>query len=227
MKSVFITGTDTGVGKTTVTALLGRYLADKGYKAATQKWIETGCREKLEGTPAAPYRFRVPCSPHLASGIEKRSIDPDKIVKSFRSLAGKNDFVIVEGIGGALVPFNEKDLVIDIAVRLKLPVLVVAQNKLGAINHTLLTVEALRKRKLNIMGIIFNDIKGEDSRIARDNPSIIRSLTAERVLGILPWTKDWEKLYGSFCNIGDKILSGFIDAATLYKPKSYKLRERP
>ncbi|HLD83034.1 MAG TPA: dethiobiotin synthase [Candidatus Omnitrophota bacterium] len=212
MNALFITGTDTGVGKTVVTGILARLLQDKGYKVITQKWIQTGCRgfssdirEHLKIMSKSeseirdyldlvfPYTFKLAASPHLASKLEKKRIKAQKIIRSFKALAKRFDFVIVEGIGGALVPYDEKHLVIDIAKKLKLPVLVVAQNKLGAINHTLLTIEALKKRRMKILGILFNDAKGTSSMVLKDNPKIIKSLTKEKILGVLPWMSGLKK----------------------------------
>ena len=225
MKGIFVTGTDTEVGKTVITGLLGKYLLDKGYNVITQKWIQTGCpntlasdvklhlkimrRDKndLDGYTRfiSPYVFKVPCSPHLASQIENKIINPDKIKKSFKLLSRYFDFTIAEGIGGVLVPFNKKSLVIDIVKELDLTVLVVAQNKLGAINHTLLTIEALEKRKIKILGIIFNNPKKEDKRILQDNPFIIKALANQKVFGILPWIEDYDRLYRRFIPMGNKI----------------------
>ncbi len=225
MKGMFVTGTDTGVGKTIITGLIGRYLSDKGYNVITQKWIQTGCRDTMgpdvrlhlkimhrseNGLSEylrhiSPYVFKVPSSPHLASLIENKIIKPERIIKSFKLLSRNFDFVIVEGIGGALVPFNKKRLVIDIVRDLDLAVLVVAQNKLGAINHSLLTIEALEKRKIKILGIIFNNLKGESSRIIEDNPVIIKALAKQRVFGILPWIEESGKLYNNFIPLGNKI----------------------
>ncbi len=224
-KGLFITGTDTGVGKTVITGLLGKYLLVKGYNVITQKWIQTGCRDSLASDIKlhlkvmrrgknyldgyfgliSPYIFKAPCSPHLASKIENKIIYPDKIIKSFKLLSRRFDFIIVEGTGGALVPFNKKSLVIDLASQLDLAVLVVAQNKLGAINHTLLTIEALEKRKLKILGIVFNNLQKEDEIIVRDNPLIIKALTHQKVFGILPWIESYDKLYKKFIPIGKKI----------------------
>jgi len=233
MKGIFITGTDTGVGKSVVTGALGRYLLETGVKVATQKWIQTGSAGdissdlamhlKIIGRPkssisnyikfSCPYSFKAAVSPHLASRREKREIKVDKIIEAFRQLSRKFDFVIVEGIGGALVPFNQKGLVIDIARRLNLPVLIVAQNKLGAINHTLLTIEALKRRKLKISGIIFNNCRKVDRLVAEDNPKIIEAISGERVLGILPWMKDRNRLYEKFVSIGDRICAEILKQA--------------
>ncbi len=227
MKAVFVTGTDTEVGKTLVTGLLAKHLWDKGYHAITQKWIQTGTRnlptdiavhlklmgKKIEDVEkylpyTAPYTFQLAASPHLAANSEKRKISTARIKSSFRTLSKKYDFVIVEGLGGVLVPFNRKKLVIDIAKELALPVIIVAKNRLGAINHTLLTIEALRSRHMKILGVIFNgQNEKENEVILEDNPKIVKALTGEKVLGNLPWLKDQDLLYKAFIPIGDRIFA--------------------
>ncbi len=233
LKSVFVTGTDTEVGKTVLTGLLGRYISEKGYKVVTQKWIQTGSADfpddidthlKLMKLTRAdieecmplvcPYVFEYASSPHLAAKLERRKISAAQIKNSFRALSQRFDCVIVEGIGGALVPFNNKAMVIDIAAQLNLPVLIIAGNKLGAINHTLLTIEAIRYRRMKTLGIIFNGFQQSevpsryekgDKIILEDNPKIIKALTGERILGNLPWLKDQDLLYKAFIPIGEEI----------------------
>jgi len=226
MKAVFITGTDTEVGKTVICGLLANYLLSKGRTVITQKWIQTGSENfppdiavhlDLMGKNKSdiedylpyivPYAFRLPASPHLAAALEKKQIDAAKIKKSFQRLSKEFEFVIVEGIGGALVPFNEKELVIDIAQQMALPVIIVAANKLGAINHTLLTIEALKARGINILGVIFNaQNEMQDKIVLEDNPQIIKTLTGEKIFGILPWSKDRRLLCEAFEPIGSDIL---------------------
>ncbi len=186
MRAVFIAGTDTGVGKTFVTKRLYAYLKSKGRAVAIQKWIETGLG-KAGGRCdlKRPYVFKTACSPHLSSRLERRCIDKNKIKKSFRELSRCFDFVIVEGIGGVLVPFNESEFVIDIVRELRLPVILVAENKLGAINHTLMSLEALDKRRIKMIGVIFNNRKKGDARVLKDNPRIVKALSGCNVLGVL------------------------------------------
>ena len=230
MKAVFISGTDTGVGKTIVSGLLARYLCEKGYRTTTQKWVQTGSRKfspdvalhlKLMGAQTkrmrqynslvCPYVLNFAGSPHLAASYQGKVIRIETIKKSFYSLVRNFDFVVVEGVGGALVPFNRKKLIIDVVKDLRLPVIIVAANKLGAINHTLLTLEALRARKMKIIGVVFNNNrKGENKIIARDNPRIVKELSKENVLGILPWESNKDLLYKKFVPIGKKIASHFL-----------------
>ena len=222
MNGIFITGTDTGVGKTVLTGLLARYLLTAGYSTITQKWIQTGCdtfppdiAAHLELAPAneqplediCPYRFAFPASPHLAAANENTQIDAAKITDSFNKLAAQFDFVLVEGIGGILVPYNSQSLVVDIAADLALPLVIVAKNRLGAINHTLLTIEAAKARGMRILGIVFNESEKEESPlIAEDNPKIIADLTSETVLGVLPWSADKNALIKSFEPVGEILL---------------------
>jgi dethiobiotin synthetase len=233
MKAVFVTGTDTGIGKTIVTGLLGRYLLCSGRNVITQKWIETESRgfskdvslhlklmgkkrEDVKGyTPhLSPYTFEFASSPHLAADLEKREIDDAKIKESFEFLKKEFDFVIVEGIGGALVPYNKKRLVIDIAKDLKLPVLVVAGNRLGAINHTLLTIEAIKKRGMDILGIIFNNLDVSANRkIIHDNIDIVKRFTGIKTMSVLPYMPNsftaaaQSEIFGQMCAriCGEKI----------------------
>ncbi len=223
-KAIFVTGTDTGIGKTIVTGLLARFLKEKGKNVITQKWIQTGSSGLTSDIEThleimglskndikkylpyvSPYIFKAPCSPHLACKSEGKKISAEKIKRSFKILSGEFDFVIIEGVGGALVPFNEKSLVIDIAKELDLAVLVVAGNELGAINHTLLTIEALKNRGMKLLGVIFNNAKGEDKKILADNPRIIQALSREKVFGVLPWIEEHDKLYKKFIPIGQRI----------------------
>ena len=193
MNGIFVTGTDTGVGKSVVTGLIARHLLDEGHSVITQKWVETGTkgfskdiathlkmmgkrRQDVHGLSKhlCPYSFGFPSSPHLAAKLENESISSGKIKSSFRYLQKRFDFVIVEGAGGALVPYNSKKLLIDIARDLKLPVIIVAENKLGAINHTLLTIEAVKKRGMKVIGVIFNSWRGRpDKKILEDNMDIV------------------------------------------------------
>jgi len=224
-KGIFITGTDTAVGKTVITGLLGRFFVEHGINVITQKWVETGCgefsedmdthlrlmgikRQKIEKylKDAVPYTFKPASSPHLAARMENRKIDPIVITKAFQNLACKFERVIVEGSGGALVPINEGELLIDIAKKLHLPVLIVAENKLGAINHTLLTIESLKKRNLRIIGVIFNRIvEQQDDTILKDNLEIIEKLSGIKVLGEVRYSENKETLYERFKFIGKNV----------------------
>jgi len=225
MKSVFVTATDTGVGKTLICGLLGRYLLEKKVKVITQKWIETGCKGgsrdiknhlRVMGIKKSaikdyipcisPYTFEFAASPHLAAAVEKRTINADRIKNCYEFLLKYFDCVVAEGVGGALVPFNKNDFVIDIACSLSMPVVIVVDNRLGAINQTLLTIEAVKNRGMKIIGIIFtNRNKKTNETVLKDNPKIITKIGKEKLLGVLPYQKDINLLYKAFIPIGDRI----------------------
>jgi dethiobiotin synthetase len=227
MKAIFITGTDTGVGKTVITGLLGRWLKDRGFRVITQKWVQTGsaddiaCHLRIMGQRReevgeylelmAPYSFDFPSSCHLASELEEREIDPERIKKSFRLLSQEFECVLVEGTGGILVPISKKHLLVDITRELELPVLVVAANRLGAINHTLLTIEALKRREMQIIGVVFNTpSKDQDGLITKDNPEIVEALNPGVILGNIG-PGGIEDLYKEFGPIGERIFARWMN----------------
>ncbi|MCM8787344.1 MAG: dethiobiotin synthase [Candidatus Omnitrophica bacterium] len=225
MKAIFITGTDTAVGKTIVCGLIARYFKEQGYNVITQKWFQTGgflidikTHLKIMGEKInvfkkyikylCPYILKFPSSPHLAAKLEGKKILKNKIKESFNYLLNKFDFVIVEGTGGVLVPYNKKNLSVEIVKELNLPTVVVVANRLGAINHTLLTIEVIQKRQIKILGLIFNNlIKNENDLILEDNIKIIKKLTRKNIFGVLPYEENIEVLYKKFLSIGKKIFS--------------------
>lgn len=220
-KAIFITGTDTGVGKTIVTAFLGRMLKEKGVKVITQKWVQTGCRgfsedidfhmkfmKSSEYYPEmAPYIFEFPSSPHLAARLEEKCVSIKKIESSFHKLSEDFDVVLIEGSGGVLVPVNEENMIIDILGKLSLKSLVVAENRLGAINQTLLTLEAFKSRGLGVLGVLFNRTSPEKSeRILKDNVRIVEKFSSAKIFGELKFNKDTDMLYEEFLPIGEEII---------------------
>ncbi|MCK4851739.1 MAG: dethiobiotin synthase [Candidatus Omnitrophica bacterium] len=226
-KAVFITGTDTGVGKTLVTGMLGRFMSENGFRTITQKWIQTGSRghagdiavhlELMRITEkdiekylphVAPCVFSFPGSPHLAARLEQRTVDAGKILDSFYLLKDDFDFVVVEGAGGPMVPIDNRTMMIDICDRAGIPALIVAGNRLGAINQTVLTIEALKKRGIDVPGIVFNRTSPrEDELVLRDNPVIVNELTGVAVFGSLPYNENPDALYQLFRPMGRAILN--------------------
>lgn len=186
MNVIFVAGTDTGVGKTVITKLLAGHLAKRGYEVATQKWIETGVTKSR-----AVYSFKLAASPHLAAKVEGRTINIKKIKGALKNLSKKHDLVIVEGTGGLLVPVTEKILLIDLIKELKIPVLLVAANRIGTINHTLLSIEALKKRKIKLLGVVLNSIsKKGNALISEDNSRIVK-----KMIGKIPvWINGYRKI---------------------------------
>jgi len=222
-RSLFITGTDTGVGKTVVTGMLGRFLAENGVKVVTQKWVQTGCSLGVDDIDAhikimglgrgdignyrsdmEPYSLKFPASPHLAASLENKNIDATRIERSFWRLEKDFEVVLVEGAGGFLVPINDRETMADIVERFGLSVLIVAGNRLGAINQTLLTVEAVKARGLKVEGIVFNRLSQDgDELVLKDNMRIVGTLTGEKVLGEITYNRDEAARYEQFRSIGD------------------------
>lgn len=225
IKGIFITGTDTGVGKTIITGLIARYMMLKGVDFVTQKWIQTGADKERddisvhmemlgEGSKnfskhaeyTLPYCFKFPCSPHLAARMENIEIDPVVIERAYMRLVWDFELVLAEGSGGLMVPVNERTLIIDILERLCIPVVLVVRNRLGAINHAILSIEALRGRGIPILGVIFNNVSyGSDPVICRDNPEIVRQITSTEFLGEVPYSTDIKFLDRVFSPIAEKI----------------------
>ena len=206
---IFITGTDTGVGKTVVAAGLALVLKERGLRVGVMKPVATGCKggdqhlvsedavyllEAAENEfPALtnPSRFRNPLAPHIAATLEKKEVDLKKIHRSFQELQKHYDFVIVEGIGGLLVPLTKNYFVANLIREFQLPLVIVARANLGSINHTLLTVDAALIRGFEIRGIIFNLIPSVNCSLAEmTNPKAIHELSGIPVLGSLPEMQD-------------------------------------
>jgi len=165
---IFITGTDTEVGKTYVSCLFIRALRQAGIDAVGMKPISCGDRADAEALHAAsdgvatlneinPVWLRTPAAPYTAAMIEERPIDLALIRDGFGRLKGAHEMVVVEGVGGWRVPIAQDYYISDLAREWELPVMVVAANKLGALNHTILTVEAVRQSGLNCFGVVWND----------------------------------------------------------------------
>jgi dethiobiotin synthetase len=202
---IFITGTDTGVGKTVVAAGLALALRAQGIKVGVMKPIATGCdgsEGRLISRDAAflmeaaeneftgwvnPVRYRHPLAPNVASVLEKREVDLDKVRQAYLELQKHYDFIIVEGIGGLLVPIMNDYFVANLIREFQLPLVVVARGGLGTINHTLLTVDAAVIRGFEIKGIIFNRVPLVNVSLAEvTNPKIIHDLTGLPILGSIP-----------------------------------------
>jgi dethiobiotin synthetase len=201
MSGIFITGTDTGCGKTYVTVWLAQYLRRSGLEIGVMKPISTGSakdddarylKKKLKLKDSLklinPIQLKTPLAPLVAAKLEKRKVKLETAIQAYHKLKKQHEIVLVEGVGGVFVPLTEKLLVVDLIKKLKLPVIIVARAGLGTINHTLLTVEALRRRKIPIMGIILNGFKGKELS-EKSNAAVIGRLTKLPLLAQLPWTK--------------------------------------
>lgn len=216
----FITGTDTGVGKTIVTAAILRSFIKKGLKVGAMKVIETGCinkdgillpsdgmflRDMAEMNDSldliTPVKLENPLSPLVASRLEDVEIDIERIFKSFEALKKKYEYLLVEGVGGLMVPLVKEEkkksafyFVRDLIKDMKLPVILVTRPALGTINHTLLTLEALKNKKIPVKGYIINFSEPAKNDIAeKTNPQILKELIDVPCLGVLPYLTELNK----------------------------------
>lgn len=208
---IFITGTDTGVGKTLVACGLAALLRESGYRVGVMKPVETGCEEKdgrlfpqdvfflkeVSGCEEplekiCPYRLRDPLAPSMAAAREGVQIDVSLLEQIYSEISSKHDITIVEGAGGLLVPMLPSFTYADLACVLKLPLVVVAANRLGVINHLLLTLEHASSRGLTVLGYIFNRLDARPSLAADTNREALLSLTAVPYLGEIPYIENLE-----------------------------------
>lgn len=232
MKGIFVTGTDTDIGKTALSALLLAELRRRNINAAPMKPAQTGCvktgfRPETLGlgtnNPAqgpkpkvqslcsvpdldyslsmaemsvsaedyanmSPYRFEPACSPHLAAEMAGTEIDIAEMVIAARTLVSEYEFVIAEGAGGIVVPLNRRETMLDLMQALKFPVLLAARPGLGTINHTLLSIRALRSDGLDIAGVVFvASTPAEPGFIEDDNAATIEQFGKVPVLGTIPY----------------------------------------
>ena len=208
LRGCFITGTDTGVGKTVVTAALAVALAKYGYVVGVMKPIETGVPPSVdEGSDAArlraaarssdgltevrPYAFRRPLAPLDAARLEKRTVTLPAIMRAFRTLQSRHEVVLVEGIGGVYVPITSSLNVSDLICRMRLPTIVIGQVSLGGVNHALLTLEALRQQNISVLALVLNRTLPAQTATAREQERstvrLLRQLADVPVLGPLPY----------------------------------------
>ena len=231
MKGLFVTGTDTDIGKTALSALLLAELRRRGTNAAPMKPAQTGCKpedlrpealgsgsslsksprpkaQSLSPVPdldyslsmasmnvseetyknMSPYTFEPACSPHLAAERAGTEIDIAEIVIAARTLAKSYEFIIAEGAGGILVPLNRRELMLDLMQALRFPIVIAARPGLGTINHTLLSIRALRSDGLDIAGVVFVATDpAEPGFIEEDNAATIEQFGKVPVLGTIPY----------------------------------------
>jgi dethiobiotin synthetase len=207
-KGLFVTGTDTGVGKTLVSAALIRRLVQIGCSVGVMKPVETGVQPDSPADSDAgrlmaaaetedtldlvcPYRLHAPLAPLAAARAEERSIDVTEILRRFERLVDRYSCVIVEGAGGLLVPMGQDWSVRDLIVRLGIPVVLVGRAGLGGINHALLALESLERAKIAVMALLLNETRPTLSSVEQAQVSSTVSLLRERagvpVLGPLPY----------------------------------------
>jgi len=218
---IFITGTDTGVGKTFFACALAVLLKSAGYKVGVMKPAETGCVEKdgklfpedgwrLKSASGCaepieiicPYLFPEPLAPSVAAERAGVKIDVDHLLTVYREISGKHDITLVEGAGGLMVPLVPSFTFGDFARVAKLPLIVVAANKLGVINHLLLTLEHASCKGLRMVGYVLNQVTAELSLATETNREVIAGMTGVPCLGEIPFVSQGD---------GQELLEGELD----------------
>jgi dethiobiotin synthetase len=203
MRGLFVTATDTEVGKTAIACGLAHALATTGLDVGVAKPVQSGALAADPGGDTmllraaasvgdapeeiCPFSFEAPLAPLVAARLEGRALELDAVVSAVEGVAARHDIVLVEGAGGLLVPVGEDWTIADLAARLGLPLVVVARAGLGTVNHTLLTVSEARRRDLAVAGVVLNGRRPAIDRSADTNPALIEQFGGVPVLGVVPW----------------------------------------
>jgi dethiobiotin synthetase len=199
VRVIFVTGTDTGVGKTYVACGLARGLAARGQRVAVMKPVETGAgdgpadalalraaaRDAASLDEICPYRLRAPLAPAVAAFLEGVAIDPDALVALARRRGAAADLLLVEGAGGLLVPLARRVTWLELAARLAAEVVIVAANRLGTINHTALTARVAAAAGLRVRGFVLSQAVPEPDASAATNAAAIEALCDLPCLGVV------------------------------------------
>lgn len=195
---IFITATDTNVGKTVATYCLASVFQSQGIDVGVMKPVQCGgndaqfLKERLSISDDIktinPFYLKEPLSPHLAFRRAKRKFDLQVVKKNLNFLSQRHDVVLIEGAGGLMAPITEKYFNADLARDLKAPIIIVSRLGLGTINHSILTINLAKQKGLKILGIIFSDTNSKAKSLAeKTNPQEIEKITGVKVLGIIPY----------------------------------------
>ena len=201
MKTIFVAGTDTGIGKTIIAGALASALRIRGERVGVMKPIACGGREDAVFLKKCadvsdslslvnPISFKHPLAPQVAAALEKKSVLLNKIKDALKIFEKKYDYLVVEGCGGLLVPVKNDFFVVDLIPFMKAETLLVSKSGLGAINHSLLSLESLKNRGIACKGVIFNRLtSGPLSVSEKTNPAVISEISGVPFLGMFPYMK--------------------------------------
>lgn len=212
MKSYFITATDTGVGKTTITAALAAVIKKSGIDVGIMKPVATGIRQKIgfrssdvsilynaakvtdPENEINPIFMPLPVSPYDASKILDLKFDKKIIFEQFTKLKNKHDMMLVEGIGGIMTPLARDYFVADLIRDLGLETIVVTRSTLGTLNHTMMTIKTCQDYSIPVKGILVNNYDENGGPAEKNSPTTIHEITGVLILGVLPFIRDYENL---------------------------------
>lgn len=210
MSSLFITGTDTDIGKTYTVALLAKYLSSIGKSVSVFKPIQTGC-EVIKGELRSPdldlvkkispktktkstYLFELAATPELAAEQTKTEIDFQKIKSDYESLEQETDIVLVEGAGGLLVPVYKGKTIADLIHFVDIPAVIVSSNRLGTINHTCLSCSYAKAKEIDLIGFVFSKLQSDEDitspEVSESNARFIERYSSTKFLGNIPYLQE-------------------------------------
>ena len=212
MKSYFITATDTGVGKTTITAALAASIKKLGINIGIMKPIATGVLQKTDfkssdvsilyhaskvtdpESEINPIFMPLPVSPYDASKMLDMPFDKKLIFEQFVKLKNKHDMMLVEGIGGIMTPLTRDYFVADLIKDLGLETIVVTRSTLGTLNHTMMTIKTCRDYGISVKGILVNNYDENGGPAEKNSPITIHEITGVPILGVLPFIRDYDNI---------------------------------
>lgn len=212
MNGIFVTGTDTSVGKTHVTCLLARCLRERGIRVGIYKPVCSGAEVTSDSPkgvfwpdvaqlsvaldnqfPAewiCPQQFIAPLAPPVAAAREGRAVDAGQLRRGVDIWRDNVDLLLIEGAGGWRAPVTDSETVAELATDLGFPVLLVSANRLGMVSHTLLTIESIQSRGLTLCGVVVNPVQSDEDESRETNPQLLGSFTDVPVFGPLTWMPD-------------------------------------
>ena len=212
MKSYFITGTDTGVGKTHITATLAACIKKLGINVGVMKPVATGMPQKsgFKSSDVSllchacgvddsedlvnPIFMPIPSSPYDASKMLNIEFKPEIIFEKFEKLKQKYEMLLVEGIGGIMTPLSKDFFVADMIKKMQLETIIVTRSTLGTLNHTMMTVNTCRDYEIPVKGIIINNYDEKGSPVEKNSPLTIHEITKIPILGIIPFVRDYQNV---------------------------------
>ncbi len=227
-KGVFVTGTDTGVGKTLISGGIAKILKDAGNRVGVFKPIASGCSHTNEGlvnpdseflryhshcdhslSTISPVGFVTPAAPIVCEEHENRLVDFNALANAYQQICDDSDVVVVEGIGGVRVPISEGVDVLEMAKWFDMPVVVVTRPDLGTINHTLMTVDLIRGAGLNLAGVIISGYDAMNATLAEETlPQVLMDFGGIEILTIIPKDEDSDV---EACKLGELTVEALND----------------